>query len=95
MEAVPTEDEKEPRGSQQATGSKRKRHRTNRIVEDEAVGSRNEGELNECTESQHGNRLARKRSRALRTDDANAGRAGASQSSSDMRRVTRSSARLL
>nr|KYP41557.1 Non-structural maintenance of chromosomes element 1 isogeny [Cajanus cajan] len=66
-EAVQTEDDNEPRGSQQVT------------------------------KSQHGNGLVRKRGRARRTEDADTGGSGASQSSaaiSGSRRVTRNSARL-
>lgn len=66
-------------------------------MEDEVAGSSNNGELNECTGAQHGNELARKRSKARRNiddddDDANIAGSDASQS---LRRVTRSSARLM
>ncbi|XP_061354599.1 uncharacterized protein LOC133299171 [Gastrolobium bilobum] len=92
-EAVQTEDNNEPRGRQPATGSNGKRHRANRIVEDEEVGCSNQGE-----QSQHGNGLTRKRSRACKTNDANIGGPSTSQTSSAipaLRRVTRSSAGLM
>ncbi|RDY10417.1 Non-structural maintenance of chromosomes element 1-like protein, partial [Mucuna pruriens] len=91
-EAVQTEDDNEPRGSQRVTNSERKR-----VVDDE-VGCSNQDELNECRERQHDNGLVRKRGRLRRTDDADIGASGASQSSgaiSDFRRVTRNSARLM
>lgn len=96
-EAVQTEDDNEPRGSQQMTSSERKRHRANRVVDDD-VGCSNQDELNDGRESQHGNGLVRKRGRARRTEDADTGGSGASQSSaaiSGSRRVTRNSARLM
>lgn len=92
-----TEDDNEPRGSQQMTSSERKRHRANRVVDDD-VGCSNQDELNDGRESQHGNGLVRKRGRARRTEDADIGGSGAFQSSaaiSGSRRVTRNSARLM
>ncbi|KAJ1378984.1 Zinc finger, RING/FYVE/PHD-type [Sesbania bispinosa] len=94
-EAVQTEDGNEPRGSQRAANSKGKRRRANAIVEDEEGGCGNQEELNGSRGSQHDNGLAGKRRRSRRTDDADIGGPGASQSSSvtDLRRVTRRSAR--
>lgn len=93
-EAVQIEDDDEPKASQRVTNSVRKRHSANRVVGDE-VGCSNQDEQNEA--SQHGNE-SRKRHRSRRTGDADNGVSGASQSTaviSDVRRVTRSSARLM
>lgn len=89
------EDDGEPKASQRVTNSERKRHNTNRVVDDEVECS-NQDEQNEA--SQHGNEPSRKRGRSRRTNNADIGLSGASQSSaaiSNVKRVTRSSARLM
>lgn len=94
-EAVQIEHDGEPKASQRVTNSERKRHSTNRVVDDEVECS-NQDEQNEA--SQHGNELSRKRGRLRRTNNADIGLSGASQSSaaiSNVKRVTRSSARLM
>ncbi|KAK7316616.1 hypothetical protein RJT34_00213 [Clitoria ternatea] len=97
-EFLQAEVDNEPTGRQRATDSKQKRRTANRVV-DEEVGCSNQDVLNECRESQRGNRLALKRGRASRNDDAHIGGSGASQSSAaavpGLGRVTRSSARLM
>ncbi|KAK7401132.1 hypothetical protein VNO78_12448 [Psophocarpus tetragonolobus] len=95
-EAVQIEEDNEPRESQREMNSNERRRRANEVVDDE-VGCNNQDELNENRESQHINGIPRKRGRGRRTDDADTGGSGTSQSSaaiSDFRRVTRKSARL-
>lgn len=88
------EDENEPRATQPATGSTGRKRRTITPVEEEVVESSHMDEPNEVRESQHGAVFVRKRHKTDRTDDAGT---SASQSSvdSNLRRVTRSSARIM
>lgn len=97
-EAIQIEDNNEPRASQVATGSRGKKRRNDRTLEEDDVASSNVDEQNEATGSQHGSGLARKRRKSNRTNDADMVGSGVSQSSSspsDFRRVTRRSARLM
>ncbi|OIW01118.1 hypothetical protein TanjilG_25226 [Lupinus angustifolius] len=94
-EAVQIEDENEHRESQRATGSKEKKRRNNRIVEDgNAVQNEDDNERRGSQQATGSNEKRRRTNRIV--EDANIGGSGASQpSSANFRRVTRSSAGLM
>ncbi|XP_028788337.1 non-structural maintenance of chromosomes element 1 homolog [Neltuma alba] len=97
-EAIQIEDDTVPGASQPSTRSRGKKRGNDRTLEEDAVGCSNRDEQNEGTGSQHGAGVAQKRRKTARTNDADVNGSGVSQSSSstsDFRRVTRRSARLM